>query len=244
MHRFFCSREDFSRGKVVIRDHEQVHHAKNVLRIKIGDRVIVSDGEGGEYQCSVITLSQDSIQCKLSGEKLLGSSRKSFSITVACALPKQGMDNIIDKLTQLGVDRIIPIETMRVIKRVHKESQGGLLRRWEKIALNSSQQSQRTILPVIEEIVDLEAVLDKQAHYDLKLIPTLLGERITLREALSKVEKYTNILLFIGPEGDFSPEEVALALRYGCLPITLGERVLRVETAAVAVVSFLQLFSV
>jgi 16S rRNA (uracil1498-N3)-methyltransferase len=136
------------------------------------------------------------------------------------------------------------METMLVIKRVHKERQGGLLRRWEKIALNSSQQSQRTILPVIEEVTHFGAVLEKYAGHDVKLIPTLSGERITLREALSKVKGHATILLLIGPEGDFSPEEVSLAQRYGCLSLTLGKRVLRVETAAVAVVSFLQLFSV
>jgi 16S rRNA (uracil1498-N3)-methyltransferase len=151
------------------------------------------------------------------------------------------MDDIIDKLTQLGVDRIIPLETERVIVKWDKNQRVRHLERFQKIALNASQQSQRKALPVIEPIKDIKEVISTAAGYDLKLIPHLMGERKTLKEIFIK-NRPKNILVLIGPEGDFSSAEVALAKRAGFIPVSLGDLVLRVETAAVAIASFIRLY--
>jgi 16S rRNA (uracil1498-N3)-methyltransferase len=203
--------------------------------------VIVFDEQGNEYNCLIRQLSNKTIELKIKAR--LSKRETKIQITVACAIPKKSrMDEIIDKLTQLGVDRIIPLESERVIIKLDKSKKILRKMRWEKIALSSSQQSQRNILPMIEPIKDIKEVLTQAGDFDLKLIPTLMGERKSLRKILAKA-KPKNILVLIGPEGDFTAEEVDLAIKSGCIPVSLGDLVLRVETAAIAVTSFIKLYA-
>jgi 16S rRNA (uracil1498-N3)-methyltransferase len=168
--------------------------------------------------------------------------RKS-SINIACAIPKKSkFDDIVDKLTQLGVDRIIPLKTERAVVKLSIQKGEARLQRWVKIALSAAQQSQRSILPQISPLTDFRELIKKSTGFNLKLIPTLEGERKTLKEALSPVLPLpANILILIGPEGDFSPKEIDLALKHNFIPVSLGSTVLRVETAAIAVASFINL---
>ena len=160
-------------------------------------------------------------------------------VCVACAIPKRSkFDDIIDKLTQLGADRIIPMITERVVVKMEKEKQEARKERWAKIALAASQQSQRSSIPQVEKVMDFDQVMALSPDFDLKLIPTLPGERKTFKDILNAA-KPENILVLIGPEGDFSEDETAAALRAGFIPVSLGERVLRVETAAVYVAAIL-----
>jgi len=146
-------------------------------------------------------------------------------------------------LTQLGVSKIIPLDTERVVVRLGQEKSKARLERWKKVAVSAAQQSQRSDIPLIEPVSKLKGVLAKAADYDLKLIPTLeCPGRKSLKEVFLKAEP-KNILVLIGPEGDFSPAEVKAALKAGCIPVTLGDLVLRVETAAVAVAAFIRLGS-
>ncbi len=111
--------------------------------------------------------------------------------------------------------------------------------RWKKIALNASEQSQRKVLPIIDPVRKIEEVINDSDNYDLKLIPALIDERQPINEVLTKSNP-KNIIVLIGPEGDFTQEEVNLAKNSGFLAVSLGESVLRVETAAVSVASFLK----
>lgn len=241
MHRLYCPSQNISSNKIIIDNKEQVHHAKNVLRFKVHEEVIIFDAQGNEY-CSILEKALPKAMIfKIKEKKNFILIAKKVKVTVACALPKGSrMDEIIDKLTQLGVERIIPLETERVIVKLDKHKRISRQERWKKIALNASLQSQRDTLPIVEPIKKIEEVLSKSIDYDLKLIPTLIGERETLKEALLK-NKAKNILIFIGPEGDFTPEEVDLAKKAGFIPVSLGHLVLRVETAATAVTSFIRL---
>ena len=108
----------------------------------------------------------------------------------------------------------------------------------KKIALAAAKQSQRNAVPRLEEVKDIKEVLAQSTEYDLKLIPALIGERKPLKEIFAKQEP-KKILALIGPEGDFTSEEVALAVQHGCIPISLGDLVLRVDTAAIAVAAYL-----
>jgi 16S rRNA (uracil1498-N3)-methyltransferase len=241
MHRFYCPIQNISGNKIIISDKDQVHHLRDVLRLKAEDKVIVFDEQGNEYNCLIRQLSNKTIELKIKAR--LSKRETKIQITVACAIPKKSrMDEIIDKLTQLGVDRIIPLESERVIIKLDKSKKILRKMRWEKIALSSSQQSQRNILPMIEPIKDIKEVLTQAGDFDLKLIPTLMGERKSLRKILAKA-KPKNILVLIGPEGDFTAEEVDLAIKSGCIPVSLGDLVLRVETAAIAVTSFIKLYA-
>lgn len=239
MHKFFSLSKCILDDLIIIEDKIQLHHIKDVLRLKLNERVIVFDEKGNEYNCLITKISSSivlNIQARLPALK----EQKGPQITVACALPKNSkFDDIVDKLTQLGVSRIIPLETERVVIKLDKDKKIARQKRWERIALSSSQQSKRTILPVIEAIKDIKQALSESASFDLKLIPTLSGEQRSLKEIFAR-PKPKNILILVGPEGDFTAEEVGLAEKAGCIPVSLGDLVLRVETAAIAVSSFIR----
>lgn len=240
MHRFFVSFQNISSDKIIISDKSRLHYLKDVLRLKVKDKAVAFDEKGNEYSCLVEKVLPATVILQIKG-KASGREQKKFSLTIACAIPKKSnMDDIIDKLTQLGVDRIIPLKTKRVIVNLDERRASLRLERWRKIAQSASGQSQRNALPIIEPIKDIKAVFLESRGYALKLIPTLTGERKTLREVL-RIHQPASILVFIGPEGDFTDEEIDLAKLAGFIPVSLGNLVLRVETAAVAVASFIML---
>ncbi len=241
MHRFFSSFKNINGDKITFSDKGQAHYIKDVLRLKANDEVFVFDERGFEFRAKIEKVSAKNIVLKIK-ERHAPAVSKRMQVTVACAIPKKPkMDDIIDKLTQLGADRIIPLKTERAVVRPEKYKEIQRQERWRKKALSASQQSQRHKIPVIEPFKDIKEVLANSAGFDLKLIPTLLGERKSLKEALSG-RKPDNVLVFIGPEGDFTGEEVNLAIKAGFIPVSLGELVLRVDTAAIAVASFLRLY--
>jgi 16S rRNA (uracil1498-N3)-methyltransferase len=236
MHYFYIPQK-ISSGFVPISDAEQLHHLKDVLRLKIEDQVTVFDGEGTRYLCRIVGLDRKQANLFIVSKKDIQPS--SSKITIACALPKKAkMDEIIDKLTQLGVDTIIPMMTERVIIK-YDENNENRYERWGKIALSASEQSQRSRLPVIVKITSLKELLAGSDQYSLKLLPTLEGERINI-QLVNSVDSAANILVLIGPEGDFSPQEVQQARDCGFIPVSLGQNILRVDTAAIAVASYLR----
>lgn len=238
MQRVFCRSGNISANIISLADRNLAHHLKDVLRVKENSGVIACDESGNEYGCVVTKLTGQCVELTIKNITKNDHAGKT-KITVACALPKKSrFDDILDKLTQLGTDRIIPLQTERVIVKFYKEKEKSRYERWNKIVLSASEQSRRKTLPVVEPVMKLEDVLKACAGYDLKLIPALIGERKALPQILAGLTP-RNILVLIGPEGDFSPREVALAVEAGCVPVTLGEQVLRVETAAVSVVSML-----
>jgi len=242
VHRFFCPSTNIAHSRIVINNKEQVHHIKDVLRLKVKDTVAVFDDKGKEYRGAIEKLLPQSIILKIKDKHILMTA-KQLKITVACAIPKKSkMDDIVDKLTQLGVGRVIPMLTQRVIIRWDKPKMALQQKRWEKIALCASQQSQRSVLPIIEPIKDIKEVLSESEVFDLKLMPALIGRRRALKEIFAQFNPQ-NILVLIGPEGDFTSEEVELAVKAGCIPVSLGELVLRVDMAAIAVASFIRLYA-
>lgn len=241
MQRLFCVSGDISKGKISILNKSQIHHIKDVLRLKIGDQLAVCDEFGNEYNSTIEELTAINAVLKIKEMKRAVFAEK-IKVTFACAIPKKSkFDDIVDKLTQLGVDRIIPMLTQRVITKLDSHKEGLRLNRWKGIALSASEQSQRKSLPAIDSVKKIEEVLLEAENYDLKLIPVLIGERKTLKHVLSN-PKLRNVLILIGPEGDFTPQELDLAKGAGFIPVTLGELVLRVETAAVSVASFIRFF--
>lgn len=242
MYRFFCSSSQISVDKINIKDKEQVHHIKNVLRLQKGKQVIVLDDKGNEYIAEIEKFLLDRAVLMIKDRHSVITDKK-FQLTIACAIPKKSrMDDIIDKLTQLGVERIIPLRTERVVIKLDKHKEVLRQQHWKKVALNAAQQSQRSTLPIIEQIKDLQEILLRSEDFDLKLIPTLAGERKALRDVFVG-SRPKHVLVLIGPEGDFTEEEIALAKKSGCIPVSLGESILRVETAAVAVASFIRLYA-
>jgi 16S rRNA (uracil1498-N3)-methyltransferase len=242
MHRLYSPTQNISGDKIILDDKDQVHHAKDVLRLKDNEEVVIFDAQGNEY-CSILEKSlPGSMVFRIKNKKNFIPNLSKVKLAVACAIPKRAkFDDIVDKLTQLGVDRIIPMQTGRVVVKLDMRKANSRLSRWKKIALNASLQSQRNTLPILEPLKKIEEVLCNLRGYDLKVIPTLIGEREALKNILTK-NKPRNILVFIGPEGDFTPGEINQAKKAGFIPVSLGDLVLRVETAAVAVVSFIRLY--
>jgi len=240
MNRFFCFSFNVTGRNVTIDAREHVHHIRDVLRLKPKDEVIAFDERGNEYKCLIERIGQKVILQVIS--KKVSLKEKAARVAVACAIPKKAkFDDIVDKLTQLGVERIIPMFTARVVIKWSKEKKISQKKRWEKIAVSATQQSQRSGLPQIDEPSDFKQVLAEAANYELKLIPHLSGERKTLKNALGAA-KPKNILVLIGPEGDFTAQEIKAALSVSFIAVSLGDTVLRVDTAAIAIASFIRLY--
>jgi 16S rRNA (uracil1498-N3)-methyltransferase len=237
MNRFYIP-DEIPGGILETVDAELVHHL-NVLHLKIKDTVVIFNGKGKEYTCQITELNKKSAILKVTEEK--PTKNKTMNVTIACAIPKNArLDDIIDNLTQLGIESIIPMETERVIVKLDEAKKEERLKRWRSIARSASQQSGRNSLSLIEPIMNFQEVIALSADFDLKLIPVTFGARKHISQALTG-NKQGKILVMIGPEGDFTPEEVETAKEAGFMPISLGETILRVATAAIAVVSFIKL---
>ena len=241
MNRFFIEKINPKEKYIILNDSAQLHHLRDVLRVKLLEEVAVFDQQGNEVITSVMQIGLHQIELEV--KEIRPAKDPGIRITVACAIPKKvKMDDIVDKLTQLGVECIIPLETERVIVRLDKQKKTERFLRWEKIALSAAKQSQRNSLAVIKPISKLPDVISAVDDFDLKLIPTLEGRNKTLKEVFCETKKkIKKVIILIGPEGDFTPGEVARALEAGFLPVSLGSQVLRVDTAAIAAVSFIKL---
>lgn len=237
MHRFYIPHK-IAGASIPISDSEQLHHLRDVLRLKADDQITVFDAEGNEYLARIQEVGKNQAILEIKSRKR--SALKRLKIAIACAVPKKAkMDDIIDKLTQLDVDTIIPLETGRTVVKLeeHLETR---LERWKRIARSAAEQSQRATLPLITPVMDWEDVMDLSRNYDFKLIPTVSDESEPIKSVLLGARP-SSILALIGPEGDFTPEEIQQALKVGFKAISLGLTVLRVDTAAVAVASYLKL---
>lgn len=240
MHRFYIPKVSLTCGKLSISEQQILHYMRDVLHLKPAEPVLVFDSGGSEY-AGIIDMIQANKAIITVKEKIPHRNKSATALTIACALPKRAkFDDIIDKLTQLGVVRIIPLFTGRVIVKLDKDARASRHKRWQRIVISAAQQSQRSSVPILDDVTDIKKFLRETAAFDLKLIPNLSGERKELKDVLRN-SYAKNILVVIGPEGDFTPEEVAMAEAAGFVSVSLGEQVLRVDTAAVAVAGFIML---
>jgi 16S rRNA (uracil1498-N3)-methyltransferase len=209
-----------------------------VLRLKVGGAVTVIDGAGSEHEGVISAIDRHQAVVEIKGSRHACSRR--VKLAIACAVPKGvRMDDLIDQLTQLGVASIIPMMTARVVVRLDAAKKEARLKRWRTIAQNAALQSQRSVLPVIGPVTEFADVIARSRDYDLKLIPHLEGEKKLIKDVLAG-RAPRNIIVLIGPEGDFTAEEVQTALEAGFLPVSLGDTVLRVSTAAAAVAGYIK----
>ena len=236
MHRFHIEKIDGN--SITLTDSEKLHHLRDVLRLKAGDAIIVFDRAGQEYKATISAIGKKQAELNLTSLNVRRSNNT--RLTIACAIPKGSrMDDIIDYLTQLGIEHIIPVLTDRVVVKLDSAAMQARLLRWRKIAQSAAQQCQRSSVPVISPVTDVKDVIADSQDFDLKLIPHLSGKRKLIKDILPKSHP-KNIIVLIGPEGDFTPEEVSLALHNGFLPVSLGDTVLRVATAAIAIAGYIK----
>jgi 16S rRNA (uracil1498-N3)-methyltransferase len=242
MRRFFVERLA-SNEKIVLITGKELHHLKDVLRLQNGDSVIVFDGKGREFAGSIKTVSKN--EARIAIEKQLEALRESpFEIILAQGIAKsEKMEIIIQKATELGVSRIIPFIVSRVVPRTASEQITKKTQRWQSIALEAAKQCGRNVIPKIEEPKTFPEVLKGWDEYT-KIIPwegvptQSMGTRNNLKDILKM--RSSGCIVLIGPEGGFSDEEVAEAKKAGFMPVTLGPRILRTETAAISIAAIIQ----
>ncbi len=231
MHRFFIPPEWIEQNTVIIKD-EQAHHLRDVLRIKFGDQIILLDGSGYEYQVKVVDIKKDRITGEIL-ERCLCPSEPKVMITLYQALLKGGkLDFVLQKCTEIGVTRFVPIVCHRSINRDPGNFRQA---RWQKIVREAAEQSGRGRIPVLEPVIDFQQAC---ARVDgMSFLPWEEEMGLGIRNALNKAGKTNQLSIFIGPEGGFTGDEVELARSHGIIPVTLGKRILRAETAGVVVAS-------
>jgi 16S rRNA (uracil1498-N3)-methyltransferase len=236
--RFYVPQPQIEKGMLKIVGDE-VKHIRRVLRLKAGDGIIVFDGAGKEYEGTMVEEKPSSVVIKIQNTF---SSRKDspLEVTLAQSLLKgEKMDYLIQKATELGVRRIIPFFSSRSIPSLEKSGRLKRHQRWERIAIEASKQCGRGVVPKIEPLQDYSEMLQVASSGSLCLI---LWERegVKLKEILDRSKERLKIFFVTGPEGGFGREEVEEAIRAGFIPITLGNRILRAETATLCLLSILQ----
>ena len=228
--------------RIIISDPRQIHHLAVVLRLKRGDEVSAFDGKESECLCQIEKIAKDKVSLIVLKTKTASLSNK--GITLACAIPKNvKMDYIIQKTTELGVNRIIPMHTKRTIVKIDTRKAADKQERWQRIAQEASKQSKRIRFPLIDPVREFKDVLSEISGYDLAIIPNLEKGNKSIAAAVN-ASKGKSIIFFIGPEGDFTADEVASAREKGCIGVSLGDLVLKVDTAAIAVTAFLRLIGI
>lgn len=241
MHRFFYPHGNFSHPEIVLTEKAEIHHLQNVLRLKKDDLIVVFNEKNQEAEGKIVSTSPQGVTIEI--KKVKTASIKLPRIILACALPKKGkFELIIEKVTELGVDEIIPMVTKRTEIFLEGKRLEQKLARFKTVALNAAKQCQRTSIPAIHPITSFKDALVLLTKISTVFIPSLLLERKNILKALQNISRPKEISFLIGPEGDFTEEEYKEAQRMGCIPVSLGETVLKVETAAICAVACANIF--
>lgn len=241
MRRFFVEPENITGPKAVLTGTE-ARHIHSVLRLSTDTAITLFDGSGTYYEARLTRVSSKKVEARIVTITPYIEASEDFrpALHLGFGLLKgKKMDFIIQKTTELGIDSLRPFRSQYCAAN---GPTAGRLRRWQKITLESCKQCNRPKPPVMHEVIDLEALLNFACKdtFDLKLMFWEEPGQQSLPETFGDLSGLKSVLLLIGPEGGFNPEEVAAAKAAGFQPVTLGSRVLRAETAAIAAVSILQ----
>jgi 16S rRNA (uracil1498-N3)-methyltransferase len=237
MHRFYCPQADFASKVVAITDPHEIHHIRDVLRLKKGSEVCVFNGKNEEALAMIEEVRDTAVRLQVRSVWQKGKDGKP-RIILACAVPKKAkFEFILEKATELGVDVLIPLKTKRTQVIFTEDKQRAKQERFQKVVLNAAKQCGRADIPRIGLMTPLAEALKDLDPQGLAVIPSLNGQNSPIREVLDKHQKPVSVTFLIGPEGDFTPDEVALAREHGCIPVSLGPTVLKVDTAALAVLA-------
>lgn len=239
MHRFFVSPHQIGEKEIII-EGTDVNHIKNVLRMKAGEEILISDQDKMEYHCMIEALEEDQIVSKIMFGQEVGLELP-CKIYLFQGLPKNDkMELIIQKAVELGACEIIPVATKRCVVKLDGKKEVSKIKRWQAIAESAAKQSKRMYIPQVTNVMKFEQALEYAQQCDVKLIPYELAKDMeTTRNIIKEIEKGQSIGIFIGPEGGFAEEEIAAAMNQKVQPITLGKRILRTETAGFTLLSVL-----
>ena len=238
MHRFYLPPNEWNPDALVLGESE-THHARNVLRLQPGDKAVLFNGRGRELTAEIVSLGQHEIALRKLHETTTPPLR--CRITLGQAIPKgKNMELIVQKAVEIGAAEIVPIISDRTIVRLGDAEAAQKQTKWQTIAIEAAKQCGQNWMPEVKLPRSLAQFFADRPRFDLQLIGSLQTDALHLKTILAEhSERPSNVLMLVGPEGDFTPAELNLARSHGCRPITLGPIVLRVETAAIYCLSVL-----
>ena len=217
-----------------------VNHISNVLRMKTGEELWISDGSKYEYRCTIESFEPDEVLLHI-----VYSQEPEYELPCRIylfqGLPKADkMELIIQKAVELGAYEIIPVETKRCVVKLDGRKSAKKTARWQQIAESAAKQSKRMLIPNVHEVLTFREALKYAESMDVRLVPYELARGMQEpKEILAGIEPGQSVGIFIGPEGGFEEKEIEAAIEGGAKPITLGRRILRTETAGLAILSVL-----
>ena len=241
MHHFFISSEAVKDGRITITGPD-VNHIKNALRMRAGETLLITTSAEEDFRCRILSIEEKQVEAEiLSREE---SRELPMRFYLFQGLPKgEKMEWIIQKAVELGVYQVIPVATKNTVVKLDAKREKAKLERWQAIAESAAKQSGRGRIPQVGKILGFQEALQWAASLDRAWIPYEKeeGMEATRRELAALSGEVTSVGIFIGPEGGFDEEEIRQAREAGIQPISLGKRILRTETAGLAILSLLMM---
>lgn len=237
MFQFFVEPEQMMQEQVIITGND-VNHIKNVLRMKPGEQVRISDNQGQDFFCEIQEITSQRVMLKI--QERCADTELPIRITLFQGLPKSDkMELIIQKSVELGVHQIIPVAMKNCVVKLDEKKAKAKHKRWQAIAESAAKQSKRSVIPTVGEVTGFTQAVELAQHMDVKLVPyeNQRGMGHT-RDVTGNIAKGAEVAVFIGPEGGFSEKEIQEVCDDMEL-ISLGNRILRTETAGLAMLAML-----
>ena len=239
MYHFFSEHEHIHDTYIDIVGSD-VNHIKNVLRLKTGDSLLISSGDNIDYTCHIAQIDEEHIRADIDSVDERGRELAS-KIYLFQGLPKADkMELVIQKAVELGAFEVIPVAMKRCVVKLDAKKGAKKVERWNTIAASAAKQSGRGIVPEVMSVKTYKEALEMAKDLDVVLVPYECAEDMDhTKELIQSIKPGQSVGIFIGPEGGFDPDEIALACETGGQVITLGKRILRTETAGLALLSVL-----
>lgn len=241
MPKFFINNNQIDNNTIIITGKD-VNHISNVLRMKIGEEIQVCDTDtSNNYLVKLQNIDKEKIYCDII-EKIKSEAEPDINLKIFQGIPKSDkMELIIQKSTELGVKEIIPVQMERCVSKITPKDEKKKIERWQKISEMASKQSGRDIIPKVNNPVKVKDICNLINELDMIIVPYEKEEKYTLKNAIEEIKQNKNnkpsIGIVIGPEGGFDPNEINLLKNAGAKIVTLGKRILRTETVALAMAS-------
>ena len=239
MPKFFVPKENILNDKIIICG-EDVSHIKKVLRMSVGESLCLCDGMGKNYDAVIDSIEDKEIICKIISSEMADTEPR-ILVTLFQGIPKASkMDYIIQKTTELGITKIVPVTMSRcVVKIENKKDAEKKQQRWQKIAEEAAKQSGRGVIPIVDMPISFNEAVNRLKDADIGFAPYECEEKSGLKNVLTKNQNAKSISYIIGPEGGFDLDEIEKLKLSGIETVTLGKRILRTETAGMAVLAMI-----